>query len=69
MHFLFPSDPIDPRQPNATFREQAAEIRKLGMRVSIVDLDELGEKTCRLRGTIAAEATVVYRGWMLTPTE
>jgi hypothetical protein len=69
MHFLFPSDPIDPRRPDETFREQADEVRKLGMGVSIVTLEELGEETCRLRGPIPADATVVYRGWMLTPTE
>ena len=69
MHFLLPSDPIDPRQPDEMFREQAAEVRKLGMGVSIIDLEALGEKTCRLRAPIPAEATVVYRGWMLPATE
>ena len=39
------------------------------MRVSTVPLVELEEDTCRLRGPIPANATVVYRGWMLTATE
>ena len=69
MHFLFPSDPIDARQPDETFREQANEVRKLGMGISIVTLEELGGETCRLRGPIPENATVVYRGWMVTPTE
>src|SRR5580704_3052622 len=69
MHFLFPSDPIDLRQPDEPFREQADEVRKLGIGVSVVALDELGQKNCRLRGPIPRDATVVYRGWMLTPAE
>ena len=69
MHFLFPSDPIDPQLSDEAFREQADELRKLGIGTSIVALDELGQKNCRLRGPIPSDATVVYRGWMLTPTE
>lgn len=69
MHFLFPSDPIDPQLSDEAFREQADELGKLGIGISIVALDELGQKNCRLRGLIPSDATVVYRGWMLTPTE
>ena len=69
MHFLFPSDPFDPRRQDETFREQADEIRRLGTGVSTVPLEELEEDTCRLRGPIPANATVVYRGCMLAATE
>jgi len=69
MHFLYPSDPLEPRQPDERFRNQANEMRILGLGVSIVCLEELGETTCRNRNPIPSGATVLYRGWMLAPTE
>jgi hypothetical protein len=32
-------------------------------------LEELAQKTCRIRGTITEGATAIYRGWMLSPGE
>ena len=69
MHFLYPSDPIQPRQPDEPFQDQANEMQRLGLGVSIVCLEELGETTCRIRNPIPSGATVVYRGWMLALTE
>ena len=69
VHFLFPSDPIDPRQPDAAFRKQTGEMRKRGFGVSIVPIDDLGESTCKIRGALPVGSTVVYRGWMLDPSQ
>ena len=69
MHFLFPSDPIDPRQPDAAFQDQVNELRALGFGISRVSVDDLGQKDCKIRGAIPAGSTVVYRGWMLNPSE
>jgi hypothetical protein len=69
LHFLFPSDPVEPMQPDEQFREQIDEMRRLGLGVSIVCLEELGEGTCRVRSRIPSGATVVYRGWMLAPDD
>jgi hypothetical protein len=69
VHFLYPSDPIEPRQPDEPFRDQADEMRRLGLGVSLVCLEELEERTCRIRNPIPGGATVVYRGWMLAPAQ
>jgi hypothetical protein len=68
-HFLYPSDPVEPKQPDEQFRGQIDEMRRLGLGVSIVCLEELGEATCRIRSRIPSGATVIYRGWMLAPAE
>ena len=69
MHFLYPSDPVEPKRPDETFRDQINELRSFGLGVSIVCLEELGEKACRIRSPLPSTSTVVYRGWMLEPAE
>jgi len=69
LHFLYPSDPVEPKQPDQQFRDQIDEMRIVGLGISIVSLEELGEDSCRIRGRIPNGATVVYRGWMLAPGE
>jgi hypothetical protein len=69
LHFLYPSDPVDPKQPDEQFRGEIDELRNLGFGVSVVCLEELGEGNCRARGRIPSGVTVVYRGWMLAPVE
>lgn len=66
MHFLYPSHPLDPKQPDEPFQDQVNEIRRRGLGVSIVCLEELAQENCRIRGPIPEGATVVYRGWMLS---
>jgi hypothetical protein len=69
LHFLYPSDPIDLRKPDAIFMEQVDELRKLGLEVSTFSLGQLGDATCKIRKPIPIGATVIYRGWMLKATE
>lgn len=69
LHFLYPSDPFDPKRPEQQFEAQISEIRRLGLSVSIVCLEELGQANCRIRGPIPQGAQVIYRGWMLSPGE
>jgi hypothetical protein len=69
IHFLYPSHPLDPKLPDESFLDQVNEMRRLGLGVSIVSLEQLGEKTCRICNPIPSGATVVYRGWMLAPAE
>jgi len=69
VHFLFPSDPIDPKLADEVFQEQTVEMRKRGFGVSLVSLDGLNEGHPRIRAEIPGGASVVYRGWMLAPSE
>lgn len=68
-HFLLPSTPLQPREADDIFQEQAEVFRKLGFGVSLFSLEDLQSGAFKLRGAIPAGATVVYRGWMLTASE
>lgn len=69
MHFLFPSDPLDPKEADDIFREQAEAMRDLGFGISLFSLEDLQIGNFKLRGPIPQGATVVYRGWMMEAGE
>ena len=69
LHFLVPSDPFDPRKPDEIFRDQAAALQEHGFGVSLFSLEEVQAGNFKVRGPIPTGATVVYRGWMVTPYE
>ena len=64
MHFLFPTDPLNPRQVDEAFLPQMEAIRALGHSASLFSME-----SGQLRGPIPEGATVVYRGWMLDASE
>jgi hypothetical protein len=70
LHFVYPSDPVEPKKPDSPFLDQIEELRKLGFSRSLVSFEELEEgNNAKIRGPMPAGATVVYRGWMLAPAE
>jgi hypothetical protein len=60
---------FDPRQPDAAFQDQVNELRGLGFGILRVSVDDLGQKGCKIRGVVPEGSTVVYRGWVLAPSE
>ncbi len=66
MHFLFPSDTFNPRDPDDAFREQANALAAKGHGVSLLSLEELSASSPRIRGALPGGSSVVYRGWMLS---
>jgi hypothetical protein len=69
LHFLYPSDPFQPKEADEIFREQVDATRDHGFGVSLFSIEELQMGNFKLRGPIPDGATVVYRGWMLTGPE
>jgi hypothetical protein len=67
MHFLFPSDTLDPRSPDDFFCEQLAALKEVGFSTSLFP-EEVFLEERRLKG-IPPGSQVVYRGWMLTANE
>jgi hypothetical protein len=68
-HFLVPSDPLSPREPDEIFQDQVAALRGAGLGVTLFSLDDLQSGNARIRGPIPEGATVVYRGWMVSAEE
>jgi hypothetical protein len=63
LHFVFPSDPLNAKRPDETFRSQMDALNAVGLETSLISIDD------RKIAPIPAAATVVYRGWMLAETE
>src|ERR1041385_4949257 len=68
-HFLFPSDPLEPKEADGIFREQAHAMRERGFGVSLFSLEELQLGNFKVRGPIPEGSAVVYRGWMMDASE
>ncbi|WP_017904054.1 ATP-grasp domain-containing protein [Pseudomonas asplenii] len=67
MHLLYPSDPFDPQQPDETYRDEYTAALAEGLSASLFSFDDFEAGTFKARPAIPTGATVLYRGWMLTP--
>ena len=66
-HFIFPADPLRPTAVDEMFADQFAAFRDAGYSTSLCP-DSVIRDNKPLRN-VQPQATVVYRGWMLKPTE
>ena len=69
MRFLFPSDVINPKSPDAAFSDQIDAFRNVGFESSIVSLEYLQMGERKVYPPIPEGEIVVYRGWMITQNE
>jgi hypothetical protein len=67
MHFLFPSDPLSDGRCDEMFEEQRVALQAAGFATSLIP-DAVFDGGGRLRG-VNEGAMVVYRGWMVTPSQ
>ena len=67
MDFVYPADMLKPRLPDEMFREEANALKENGHLVSLLDSDTLLIRA--ISSPIEQGAKVVYRGWMVKPTE
>ena len=67
MHFIFPSDPSDPKNPEELFADQWAALTEAGFSASLCsDAVLAGSKPLR---NIPSASEVAYRGWMVKENE
>ncbi len=74
MHFIYCSDPTEPRRPDPDFGGEIAICDSLGFERSLIDFDALTsgspiEQVVRRVKTINGPRSAVYRGWMMTPEQ
>jgi len=69
LHFLYPSDPFQPKEADEIFKGQLEATKAKGLGTSLFSVEELQMGNFKLRGPIPENATVVYRGWMLNGQE
>ena len=68
MRFVYPRSLLNPRLPDEMFQNEATALSKAGHIVTLIDSEKLSTEPAILK-VITSEKTVVYRGWMLSPTE
>lgn len=68
MRFVYPQSLLNRRQPDESFQDEATALAKSGHTITLIDSDKLSIEPATLKA-ITSDATVVYRGWMLSPTE
>lgn len=69
MRLLYPSSPLQPREPDELYAEEHAAAVESGFSVSLFSYEDFSAGTFRARPTISGGGTVLYRGWMVTPAQ
>lgn len=74
MRVIFPAAPFAPNQPDRTFAREVAAADAAGLARSLLDYEALVNdqdvaRAVRRVPTLAAPEAVIYRGWMLRPTD
>ncbi|HZS49096.1 MAG TPA: ATP-grasp domain-containing protein [Blastocatellia bacterium] len=69
MNFVYPQSLLDSALPDEMFQDEATALSQNGHGISLIDSERLASRTAKLRPAVQSGVTVVYRGWMLSPTE
>jgi hypothetical protein len=69
MIFLFPSDHFNPKQVDEMYLDQAGSLNKAGFNTAAICLESLGDNSPKICPPLPQNSEVVYRGWMLSPSE
>lgn len=69
MHFLYPSDPLRTKRCDDYYAAEFAAIEAAGFNASVFSLEDFQTGSFRAFPNLPADATVIYRGWMLSPAD
>lgn len=69
MQFLFPSDPVDQKRADETFAPELDAARAAGFVTSIFSSAQFDRGLLQAVPPIVPQDLVVYRGWMLSPSD
>ena len=69
MRLLYPSSPLQVREPDELYAEEFTAAVGSGFSVSLFSYEEFTAGTFRARPAISGDDTILYRGWMVTPAQ
>lgn len=69
MRVLFPCSPLDQKTADGPFNEECECLQSMGVDCSLFDYDALILGQFKPRPGMAQGETILYRGWMLTPSQ
>jgi len=67
VHFLYPSDPLRTKRCDDYYADEFAAVEAAGFGASVFSLENFETGSFRAFPNLPAAATVIYRGWMLSP--
>ena len=69
MRLLIPNDPFNPKQADEQYLEEAQAAASIGLAVSLFSFEDFQTGSFRCRPLPTSGERIVYRGWMMPPTE
>lgn len=69
IRFIYPSDPLDAKQPDENYVEEFAAAKAAGLSCSVFSVEDFEQGTFRPVPKLEDGDRVLYRGWMLGPAE
>jgi hypothetical protein len=69
MHLLYPSNPLRLRQSDDQYAPEVEAVQAAGFEASVFSFESLQSGEFRAIPPLPQSSTVLYRGWMLSPTE
>jgi hypothetical protein len=69
MHLLYPSNPLRARQPDEQFAAEVEAVRSVGFDVSLFSVEDLQGGEFRPLPALPSGTDILYRGWMMSPSE
>lgn len=67
IRLVYPSDPLDPKQPDENYAEELSAAKAAGLSCSLFPIEDLERGVFRPVSGLEAGDRVLYRGWMLDP--
>jgi len=69
VHFLYPSDPLRTKKCDDFYAAEHAAVQAVGFETSIFPFEDFQSGAFRPIPLVPANATIIYRGWMLSSAE
>jgi hypothetical protein len=68
-HFLYPSNPLDSKEPDENYQGEAEAVVSDGFNISLFSFEKLQDGGSKITPSLSPDVTVIYRGWMLSQSE
>jgi hypothetical protein len=69
VHFLYPSNPLRTKRCDELYAAEFAAVEAAGFNASVFSLEEFQAGSFHAFPNLPADASVIYRGWMLSPAD
>lgn len=68
MRLLYPSDPLNVKRPDENYIDEFTALAGAGLAGHVFSFEDLERGALNIRPVIPEGSSILYRGWMMTPT-